>query len=241
MFTQLQTNRQRYRQTESGTGRQWDIQKDQQQQQRRSLSLIVGGAEVLSLSGNAGDTIFITDSSSSGSGGGGRWRLPGTVTHTHSHTQCNRYLELLYLIDTFGSEGQLQLTPFARALLLAQLKVTPRKSRNGKDKRMNANEENYNRCSLRSLQFSSSFCAIFPHLTNAIIICYNFRQAKVGPGLAWLSMTWPGLALLKRVLGMCWDIFIFINYAAGTISKIWKVYYLNYSTAKIYRYVGKYL
>lgn len=177
------TNKQTKIQTESGTGRQWDIQTDQQQhQQRRSLSLIVGGAEVLSLSGNAGDTIFITDSSSSGSSGGGRWRLPGTVTHTHKH--CNRYLELLYLIDTFGSEGQLQLTPFARALLLAQLKVTPRKSRNGKGKRMNANEENYYRCSLRSLQFSSSFCAIFPHLTNAIIICYNFRQAKVGPGLA---------------------------------------------------------
>lgn len=118
-----------------------------------------------------------------------RWRWQVTparysYTHTHAHTQCNRYLELLYLIDTFGSEGQLQLTPFARALLLAQLKVTPRKSRNGKGKRMNANEENYYRCSLRSLQFSSSFCAIFPHLTNAIIICYNFRQAKVGPGLA---------------------------------------------------------
>lgn len=108
-----------------------------------------------------------------------------SYTHTQTHTHCNRYLELLYLIDTFGSEGQLQLTPFARALLLAQLKVTPRKSRNGKGKRMNVNEENYYRC---SVQFSSSFCAIFPHLTNAIIICYNFRQAKVGPDL-----TWPGL------------------------------------------------
>lgn len=176
--TKIQTERQRVEQGDSETYKQINNNTN-------------NGAEVLSLSGNAGDTIFITDSSSSGSGGGGRWRLPGTVTHTHKH--CNRYLELLYLIDTFGSEGQLQLTPFARALLLAQLKVTPRKSRNGKDKRMNANEENYYRCSLRSLQFSSSFCAIFPHLTNAIIICYNFRQAKVGPGLAWLSMTWPGL------------------------------------------------
>lgn len=169
MFTQLQTNRQRYRQTESGTGRQWDIQTDQQQQQRRSLSLIVGGAEVLSLSGNAGDTIFITDSSSSGSGGGGRWRLPGTVTHTHSHTQCNRYLELLYLIDTFGSEGQLQLTPFARALLLAQLKVTPPK----KPKR----KRQTNECEWRKLlPLLTSFATVFFFILcnfPAPYKCYN--------------------------------------------------------------------
>lgn len=168
-ITNKQTKIQTDRGTENGTGRQWDIQTDQQQQkQRRSLSLIVGGAEVLSHSGNAGDTIFITDSSSSGSGGGGRWRLPGTVTHTlsHAHTQCNRYLELLYLIDTFGSEGQLQLTP----LLLAQLKVTPRKSRNGKGKRMNANEENYYRCSLRS--FATVFFFILCNFP-APYKCYN--------------------------------------------------------------------
>lgn len=185
MFTQLQTNRQSYRQRD----REWNREtvrhtnrsttttttEESQSYCRRSWGS-------LSLWQCRRYNIYNRQQQQRQ-----RWRwqvTPARYSYTHSHKHCNRYLELLYLIDTFGSEGQLQLTPFARALLLAQLKVTPRKSRNGKGKRMNANEENYYRCSLRSLQFSSSFCAIFPHLTNAIIICYNFRQAKVGPGLA---------------------------------------------------------
>lgn len=57
--TKIQTERQRVEQGDSETYKQINNNTN-------------NGAEVLSLSGNAGDTIFITDSSSSGGGGGGR-------------------------------------------------------------------------------------------------------------------------------------------------------------------------